>query len=165
MGYSVASINSEDTGVKAKQAQQEQIMQMQQLKDSKVQEDGTKIEDSSAVTSVAGKTDTIEISTEGQKALEQIRAAKASFKPAPSVPQKSTEEADDETSAVAEETSSNASIVEELTQEDDSDSVSTSDLYSMSEDELRSLVSNGSITKKQMENELKRREKPSENEE
>ena len=157
MGYSVASINSEDTGVKTKQAQQEQILQMQQLKAATTQENGTKVEDSSAVTAATSKTDTIEISAEGQKALEQLKAAKAAPKPTASAPQASSaEETTSETAAVTEETSANASIVAELT-EDDDDSVSTADLYTMSESELKSLVSDGTITRKDMQDELERR--------
>ena len=131
-------------------------MQMQQLREAKTQEDGTKVEDSSAVTSVAVKTDTIEISAEGQKALEQIKAAKVSAKPAQSPPKTSTEEAESETAIATENTSSNASIVAELTEEDDT--VSTTDLYTMTESELKSLVTDGAITKKEMEDELQRRE-------
>lgn len=157
VGYSVASINNEDTGVKTKQAQQEQILQMQQLKASKTQENGTKVEDSSAVTATSGKSDTIEISAEGQKALEQLKAAKAAPKPSQSAPKTSTAEASStETASVAENTSSNASIVAELT-EDDDDAVSTTDLYTLSESELKSLVSDGSITRKEMLDELERR--------
>ncbi len=164
MGYSVASINSEDTGVKTRQAQQEQLLQMQQLKEAKTQEDGTKVQDSSAVTSVTIKTDTIEISAEGQKALEQLKAAKAGPKPAPSAPQATTtEETTSETTAVTEDTSSNASIVAELTEDDES--VSTTDLYTMSESELKSLVSDGTITRREMTDELERRSGSAETEE
>lgn len=156
MGYSVASINTEDTGVKTKQAQQEQILQMQQLKEAKTQEDGTKVEDASAVTAVKSKTDTIEISAEGQKALEQLKAAKAGLKAAPSAPQASTtEETTSATATVTEDTSTNDEIVAELTEDDNS--VSTTDLYTMSESELQSLVSEGTITRKEMLDELERR--------
>ena len=137
---------------------------MQQLKEAKTQENGTKVEDSSAVTSATSKTDTIEISAEGQKALEQLKAAKASPKPVPSAPQASTtEETTSETAALTEETSANASIVAELTEDDES--VSTTDLYTMSESELQSLVSEGTITRKEMQDELERRSGSAETEE
>lgn len=158
MSYSVESINSDGNSSKTKQAQQEQILQMQQLKESKRQDNGTKVEDPAAITAAESKTDKIEISAEGQKALKQIKAAKAGGQPAASAAvTESTEKSKDEISSVVETTDSGtSSVIKQLTAEG-SDDVSSSDLYTMSESELSTLVAKGTITRKEMEQELERR--------
>ncbi len=153
MSYSVESINGDGNISKTKQAQQEQILQMQQLREGKTQESGTKVEDPTALTATESKTDTIEISAEGQKALEQMRAAKAVEQP---VVKEVADNSTDVASSAKTTESSTAAVVNQLTSEDSVD-VSSTDLYTMTESELRTLVSKGTITRTEMNDELERR--------
>jgi len=162
VSYSVESINGEANSVKTQQAQQEQILQMQQLKDAKTQENGTKVEDAVAVTATERKTDTVEISTEGQKALEQMKAAKAGGKPAAGAPEiDNTEKSTTSTASAKAEASASKAAVSQLTEEKDSSSAS--DLYTKTESQLKLFVSKGTITRQEMQTELKRRGKDTEN--
>ncbi|MEA4894799.1 MAG: hypothetical protein VB064_06015 [Oscillospiraceae bacterium] len=145
MSYSVQSIGADSNGILSQQALQEHMLLIQQLREGKVQEDGTKVEDSAAVTSTSAKSDTVEISAEGQLALAQIKAG-VSFSS-----QQTEAESTDEVVMVSSSKSLHTSELE------NDETISGSDLYSLSESELKSLVSEGKITRKQMEEELLRR--------
>jgi len=157
MSYSVDSINSESSSAKLQQAQREQILQMQQSKEAKIQQNGTNVEDSKALAASDNITDTIEISEEGKMALEQIKASKANSKADVSAPQTELTDTTEttETASASSETTSTESAVSDLI--DEEDDVTSSDLYTMTESELRSLVSDGTITRKEMQDELQRR--------
>ncbi|NCA68066.1 MAG: hypothetical protein EOM87_08390 [Clostridia bacterium] len=157
MSYSVDTINSESSSARLQQAQQEKILQMQQSKEAKIQQNGTKVEDSKALAASENITDTIEISDEGKMALEQIKAAKADSKDiviAPKTELTETTETTETASANSETTSTESAVSELIDEEDD---VTASDLYTMTESELLSLVSNRTITRKEMQVELQRR--------
>lgn len=154
MSYSVESINSESNAAQTQRALQEQLLQMQQLKDAKKQEDGTIVEDSSAVSSIKQEPDSVEISTQGQLALEQMIAEKANSQTAAA---QTISTITDTTESVSSEKSSTVPVTSQSSDDEDDD-VSVEDLYTMTESELRSLVSEGKITKKEMQNELERRD-------
>ena len=152
MGYSIEAINGEDNSVKQREALQEQLLKANLLQDGKKQRDGTKVEDPSAVTSAERKTDTINISTQGQLALEQIKASKADSTSANSIKNEQKRKSD---------TSSADSERKKTDSTDKSGSNSKSDskksIYSMSKSELNTLVSEGLISGQDVKNELKRR--------
>ena len=157
MSYSVDTISSESSSARLQQAQQEKILQMEQSKEAKIQQNGTKVEDSKALAASEHITDTIEISEEGKMALAQIKAAKANSKDVVIAPETELTETTEttETASASSETTSTESAVSELI--DEEDDVTSSDLYAMTEIELRALVSNGTITRKEMKDELQRR--------
>ena len=156
MSSGVQSIGTDSNSVRSQQTVQEQLLQMQEVKDGKTQENGTRVEDSTAVSASASKTDTIEISAEGQAALEQIKAAKSNSSSAPAT---TAQTSSAKTSTAASTTSSleTTDSSSDITKYLDENTVSTSDLYTKSESELKSLVSEGEITNQQMQDELARR--------
>lgn len=152
MGYSIEAINSEDNSVKQREALQEQLLKANQLQDGKKQRDGTKVEDPTAITSAERKADTINISTQGQLALEQIKASKASSSSVNSV--KNTQKDRSDASGVdkAQKNAASDGTSGEKTKTDNKKSI-----YSMSKSELNILVSEGLITSQEVKKELKRR--------
>lgn len=121
---------------------------------STVQEDGTEVEYAAAVTSVKSG-DRIEISAEGQKALAQMRAAK----PAAESEGEVSDSAQPAPPAGAKPTGAPpaATAPQSTKESDDDESVSSTELYTLSETELQSLLTDGSITRSEYVSELARR--------
>jgi|GEM_PF-5535577 len=130
MGYSVEAINSEESSVKKRKALQEQILNMNRLHAGRTQRDGTKVEDPDAVTRIESKTDSVEISAQGQKAMKQ----KAN--------------SDEEKAQGSDHSAPDVSGKKDT---------GSTNLRSRSRSELSTLVAEGIITRTDMKNELKRR--------
>ncbi len=152
MGYSIEAINSEDNSVKKREALQEQLLKANLLQEGKTQKDGTKVEDPTAVTSTESKTDTINISTQGQFALEQIKASKADNTFA-----RASTNTDEAKSDAADTVSKQKKTDSTDTSGSKSKAETKKSLYSMSKSELNILVSEGLITSQEVKTELKRR--------
>jgi hypothetical protein len=152
MGYSIEAINSEDNSVKQREALQEQLLKANLLHDGKTQKDGTKVESPTAVTSSERKTDTINISTQGQLALEQIKAAKSDGTSADFIRNTVKTKSDSsKTDAEQKKTDSKANS------DTKSKSGNKKSIYSMSKSELNILVSEGLISGQEVKKEMKRR--------
>ncbi len=149
MSFSVNAINAESTSVTSLQAVSEQQLLVDQVKAGKIQADENKTETSTAVRSNFGMTgDTIEISEQGRKALEQIYAAKTEKASAPE-----TFEGAEKSDNIELES---PHIQAQKPTEDDS--LRPRELQNMSVSDLRQAVTKGGITHAQMDDELSRRE-------
>jgi len=152
MGYSIEAINSEDNSVKKREALQEQLLKANILQDGKTQRDGTKVEEPRAVTSAEHKTDTINISTQGQFALEQMKAEKSDSSSANTIRNADRKKSDTASSVPGEKKTDSTDKSDSK-----SESASTKSIYSMSKSELNVLVSEGLISSQEVKKELKRR--------
>lgn len=132
MGYSVEAINNEEDGAKKRTALQEQILKMNQLRDGKNQKDGMKVETPEAISQPESKSDSVEISSQGQKALEQLLEKNNDGK-------KKKQNADESENG------------------DEKKKANNPNLHTLSRKQLNSLVSQGIISREDMKQELKRR--------
>ena len=152
MGYSIEAINGEDSSVKKRDALQEQLLKANLLQDGKIQKDGTRVEESTAITAAERKTDTINISTQGQLALEQMKASRADNTAFSDAPNTDQAKADASETDFTKKKGSSAAAAESKTK-----STAAKSMYSMSKSELNTLVSEGLLTSQDMKMELKRR--------
>ena len=152
MGYSIEAINGEDNSVKKREALQEQLLKANLLQDGKIQKDGTRVEDPTAITSAERKTDTINISTEGQLALEQMKASKTGNTALFETPNMDKTKTDVLETVSAQKKGSSAAAADLKTKSD-----SEKSMYSMSKSELNTLASEGLLSPQEVKNELKRR--------
>lgn len=157
MSTRIDAIGQEDTNSRLEQLQQEQILKAQQAKAGTVQEDGTKVEDPSAIVSISPKTDTIEISGEGRQALAQ---AKQALKTASGSEAGENAEAAGQSAAQAKSDSDVSSLSTLFSDSSSADNTSTAELASKTEQQLEKLVAEGSITRSEMDAELRRRVAP-----